>query len=84
MDDDLEPNWDFDDAKYTIIIEGDPSFKVTLSPTKPGPGGDIGYWGRMWTALSTVNAIPAVCAAEPGIRTHFDLGLVRPPNLVRS
>jgi hypothetical protein len=38
----------------------------------------------MWTALSTVNAIPAVCAAEPGIRTHFDLGLVRPLNLVRT
>ena len=56
--------------------------KVNMEPTKPGPGGDIGYWGRIWTAMAAVNAIPAVCAAEAGIRTHFDLPLVRPLNLV--
>jgi hypothetical protein len=42
-----------------------------------------GYWGRVWTAMNTVNAIPAVCGAAPGIRTHLDLPFVRPLNLVR-
>jgi len=83
MDDDIEPDWGYDNAKYTLIVEGEPSLKLNLEPTKPGPGGDIGYWGRVWTAMSVVNAIPAVCAAAPGVRTHFDLPLVRPLNLVR-
>jgi hypothetical protein len=84
MDDDIEPDWGYDNAKYTILIEGEPSLKVNLEPTKPGPGGDIGYWGRMWTAMSAINAIPEVCDAQPGVRTHFDLPLVRPRGLVRS
>jgi hypothetical protein len=42
-----------------------------------------GYWGRVWTAMNTVNATPAVCGAAPGIRTHLDLPFVRPLNLVR-
>jgi len=83
MDDDIEPDWGYDKAKYSLIIEGEPSMRVSFEPTKPGPGGDIGYWGRIWTAMAAVNAIPAVCAAEPGIRTHFDLPLVRPLNLFR-
>jgi hypothetical protein len=83
MDDDIEPEWGYDNAKYTVIIEGEPSLKLNLEPTKPGPGGDIGYWGRVWTAMSVVNAIPAVCAAPPGVRTHFDLPPVQPLDLVR-
>ena len=83
MADDIEPDWGYDNAKYTLIVEGEPSLKLNLEPTKPGPGGDIGYWGRVWTAMSVVNAIPAVCAAAPGVRTHFDLPPVRPLNLVR-
>jgi 2,4-diaminopentanoate dehydrogenase len=84
MDDEVEPDWGYDNAKYTLIIEGEPSLKVNLEPTKPGPGGDIGYWGRVWTAMSAVNAIPAVCDARPGVLTHFDLPLLRPKSLVRA
>jgi hypothetical protein len=61
-----------------------PSFRVSYEPTEPGPDGDIGYWGRVWTAMSVVNAIPTVVAAPPGIRTHLDLPLVQPPNLYRG
>jgi hypothetical protein len=82
MDDDVEPDWGYDNAKYSVIVKGEPSFEVNFGPTEPGPGGDIGYWGRVWTAMSVVNAIPEVCAAAPGVRTHFDLPLFRPPNLV--
>jgi hypothetical protein len=30
-----------------------------------------------------VNAIPAVIAAEPGLRTHLDLPVIQPLGLVR-
>lgn len=33
--------------------------------------------------MGVINTIPAVCAAAPGWVTHLDLGLVRPPGLVR-
>lgn len=83
MDDDLEPDWGYGTIKYSLEIEGEPSLRVSFEPTAPGPNGDSGYWGRVWTAMNTVNAIPAVCDAAPGIRTHLDLPFVRPLNLVR-
>ena len=87
MDDDLEPNWDLKHLKYQLIIEGMPSVKVTLEPAASHTGrdveetDDIGIYGRYWTAMNGVNAIPAVCAASPGIRTHLDLALVQPKGL---
>jgi len=83
MDDDVDPDWGYDKSKYALIFHGLPSFKVNFEPTDPGPNGDIGYWGRMWTAMAAVNAIPSVCAAAPGIRTHLDLAPVRPLGLFR-
>lgn len=84
MDDDLDPNWGYGSIKYTVTIEGLPSMKVSFEPTSKHPTGDEGYWGRVWTAMNAVNAIPAVCNASPGIHTHLDLGLILPPDLVRS
>ena len=69
MDDDLEPNWDLKHLKYQLIIEGMPSVKVTLEPAATHTGRDVeetedmGIYGRYWTAMNGVNAIPAVCAA---------------------
>jgi hypothetical protein len=83
MDDDLEPNWGYGTVKYSVVIDGIPSMKVELEPTSKHPTGDEGYWGRIWTAMNAVNAIPAVVAAPPGIRTHLDLPPVKPPGLVR-
>jgi hypothetical protein len=83
MDDDLDPNWGYGTIKYSMMIEGEPSLKVELAPTKKHPTGDEGYWGRVWTAMNSVNAIPTVVAAGPGIKTHLDLPLVRPPSLFR-
>jgi 2,4-diaminopentanoate dehydrogenase len=87
MDDDLDPNWDIQTLKYQVIIEGYPSGRVTLEPATTFFGGDVpdeedhGIFGRYWTAMNGLNVIPAVCAAEPGIATHFDLGLVKPQGL---
>jgi hypothetical protein len=83
MDDDLDPNWGYGTVKYSVIIEGVPSMKLEFEPTSKHPTGDEGYWGRIWTAMNAINAIPAVVAASPGIKTHLDLPLVRPPGLVR-
>jgi 2,4-diaminopentanoate dehydrogenase len=83
MDDDLEPHWDYGSNKYTVIVTGLPSMRIELSPTETHPTGDIGYWGRVWTAMNAVNAIPAVVAAAPGIKTHLDLPPVQPARLVR-
>jgi hypothetical protein len=84
MDDTTEPDWGYEDCKYAVQFTGLPSFRVNYEPTEPGPDGDIGYWGRVWTAMSVVNAMPTVVAAPPGIRTHLDLPLVQPPNLYRG
>ena len=55
------------------------------SPARSGehPDGDEGYWGRVWTAMNTINTIPDVCAGPPGVLTHLDLPFVRPRGLVR-
>lgn len=84
MDDDLDPDWGYGSIKYSVIVEGLPSMKVEFEPTSIHPTGDTGYWGRIWTAMNAVNAIPAVVAAEPGIQTHLDLPLVQPVGLVRD
>jgi hypothetical protein len=54
-----------------------------LEPTSKHPSGDEGYWGRIWTAMNAINAIPAVVAATPGIKTHLNLPTIQPPSLVR-
>lgn len=83
MDDRTDPDWGYQDCKYAIYFTGLPSFRVNYEPTEPGPDGDTGFWGRIWTAMAALNAIPAVVAAPPGIRTHFDLPLIQPPGLHR-
>jgi hypothetical protein len=57
--------------------------KLEFKPTSQYSTGDQGYWGRVWTARNSINAIPAVVAADPGIKMHLDLPLVRPPSLFR-
>ena len=83
MDDDLDPNWGYGTVKYSVIFEGVPSMKFEFEPTSQHPTGDQGYWGRIWTAMNAINAIPAVVAAPPGIQTHLDLPPIQSPSLVR-
>ena len=83
MDDDLDPDWGFGSIKYNVVIDGDPSISVNFESARKHPEGDEGYWGRVWTAMNAVNAIPSVCDAAPGIVTHLDLPFVRPRGLVR-
>lgn len=77
----IEPRWDID-SRYQITIKGDPPLEVRLA-SPPGPDGVRPFLGLPWTGLLGATALPAVCDAKPGVVTHIDLGVVRPPGLVR-
>lgn len=78
---DVEPAWPIVHG-YLVDVDGEPKIqtrfmilphqedmsKLTLE--------DFHGLGMIITALPAVNAIPAVCAAAPGIRTYADLPLV--------
>jgi hypothetical protein len=83
MDDDLDPDWGYGSIKYSLVLEGDPSIEMNFESAHKHPDGDEGYWGRVWTAMNGINAIPTVCDAPSGVLTHLDLPFVRPQGLVR-
>jgi hypothetical protein len=67
---------------WSIDIEGSPSMRLSmlalgsLDPASPLPIKAHVDAASVATAMHAVNAIPVVCAAEPGIRTFLDLPLV--------
>jgi hypothetical protein len=76
MSRDIEPAWPVEHG-YVVEVGGDPIVRVKLDILPDGDGaltvGDIHAIGMRITGLPVVNAIPAVCAASPGIRTYADL-----------
>lgn len=73
----LDPPWSFGPAgeRYEIEVRGHPNTFVTVKGWQPETveEGLISNPGIVATAAHCVNSIPAVCAAEPGIRSFFDL-----------
>ncbi len=61
-------------GSYRVEITGEPSYAVDLCLSSPH--GDHNHAGLVATAMRIVNAVPAVVAALPGIRTTLDLPLV--------
>lgn len=68
---DLDPAWELRDTGWHVTIGGDAPMDVEIRLDVPlermaelSPG---------FTANRAVNAVPAVCAAAPGIRTTVDL-----------
>jgi 4-hydroxy-tetrahydrodipicolinate reductase len=66
-----QEDWDLRDTGWRVQVQGDPPLDIGISfpcsledwpKTSPG-----------LTAYPVVNAVPAVCAAEPGIRTVAEL-----------
>ncbi|WP_045877755.1 dihydrodipicolinate reductase [Pseudofrankia sp. DC12] len=53
------------DLSYRIVVEGSPSYTLELNFD--------GEDGRLMTAQTAINAIPAVCAATPGLKGPLDL-----------
>jgi hypothetical protein len=74
---DLQPDWPQpaqDGGSYRIEVTGEPSYALDLCLSSPN--GDHNHAGLVATAARVVNAIPAVVAAAPGIRTTLDLPLI--------
>ncbi|WP_197377336.1 NAD(P)H-dependent amine dehydrogenase family protein [Mycolicibacterium baixiangningiae] len=75
--DDLRPDWARPaqpGGSYRVEIIGEPSYTVDICPTSRK--GDHNHAAIVAAAGRIVNAIPAVVAAPPGIRTPLDLPLV--------
>jgi 4-hydroxy-tetrahydrodipicolinate reductase len=66
---------------YRVRIEGSPS--ITCELQTAGDDGDENS-GVIVTAMRLLNAIPAVCAAPPGLLSALDLPLVTGRGLVAS
>ena len=61
-------------GSYRVEITGEPSYALDLCLSSRK--GDHNHAGLVATAARVVNAIPAVVAAAPGIRTTLDLPLI--------
>lgn len=74
---DLRPDWPQPaqpGGSYRVEIVGEPSYVVDICPSSRK--GDHNHAAIVGAAGRIVNAIPAVIAAPPGIRTTLDLPLV--------
>jgi 4-hydroxy-tetrahydrodipicolinate reductase len=74
---DLCPDWPQpaqEGGSYRIEITGEPTYAMDLCLRSPN--GDHNHAGLVATAARVVNAIPAVVAAPPGVRTTLDLPLI--------
>ena len=73
---DIGPDWpSLSDGRsgYRMEISGSPSYTCEVEPI--GDHGDHNEAGILGTAMRIVNAIPAVCAAPPGLVSPLDLPL---------
>lgn len=68
---DVEPDWGLQPTGWRIRIHGDAPFDVSMP--FPVPLDDLASFVPAYNANGPVNAIPAVCAAPPGILTTEDL-----------
>ncbi|MGA5465368.1 diacylglycerol kinase [Mycobacterium sp. NPDC050041] len=74
---DLRPDWAQPaqpGGSYRVEITGEPSYTVDICPTSDR--GDHNHAAIVAAAGRIVNAIPAVVAAPPGIRTTLDLPFI--------
>jgi len=73
---DLAPDWPrpLRNDAYRIVIEGDPRLDCEFEFASAGGTHLDGGFGI--TAMRAVNAIPAVVAAEPGVKSVFDLPVI--------
>jgi 4-hydroxy-tetrahydrodipicolinate reductase len=65
---------------YRVEIEGSPSMRCEF---EMADAGDHDLGARMAGASRMVNAIPAVCAAKPGLLSALDLPLITGKGLLR-
>jgi 4-hydroxy-tetrahydrodipicolinate reductase len=83
LDDALAPEWPqpAGHSGYRVVVQGNPTY--TCDVQMMGDDGDHNTAGLVGTAGRLVNAIPAVCAAPPGLLSALDLPLVSGRGLLR-
>jgi len=73
----LEPAWKFgaEGERFEVEVSGDPPLKLVFHGLHPHDieAALVRNPGMVATANHCVSAIPATCAAEPGIRSYLDL-----------
>jgi hypothetical protein len=84
----LEPDWPIEHG-YVVDVQGQPCVRTKLEVYPAADFvatsfADYMVLGMIMTALPAVDAIPAVCAAPPGIVTYLDLPLITPTGFVPS
>jgi hypothetical protein len=76
-DAELDPPWRFgpEGERFEVEVTGDPPVQATFHGLHPESiaAGLARNPGIVATALHCVSAIPAVCRAEPGIKTYLEL-----------
>jgi 4-hydroxy-tetrahydrodipicolinate reductase len=83
LHDDAAPDWPKGHGQgfYRIELTGSPS--INLEVEFVGEDGDHNTGGVLVTAMRLVNAIPAVCAAAPGLLSGLDLPVITGRHLMR-
>jgi 2,4-diaminopentanoate dehydrogenase len=71
---DIDQDWDLRDTGWRVRVEGDTPLDISIS--FPCSAEDYPKISPGFTAHPLVNAVPAVCAAEPGIRTAAELKIL--------
>ena len=66
----VAPEWPTGDGRWILDIQGEPRIETEVQVTTTY---DSGRATSIMTAQAPINAIPAVCAARPGVLTHLDL-----------
>jgi hypothetical protein len=82
----LDPDWPIEHG-YVVEVQGRPCVRTKLEVFPPPDFEatsftDYMVLGMIMTAMPAINAIPAVCAAPPGIVTYADVPLPLPRGLV--
>jgi len=83
MHDDVAPDWPQPLGKggYRVMAKGSPNLQIDFQ--MEGESGDHNEAGLLTTAMRVLNAIPAVCAAPPGLLSVLDMPLVTGKGLMR-
>lgn len=74
-------HWPTPEHGWTLTIEGEPSmrthFLTLASFSRPAPIAEHVHAGNVATAMQVLNAVAAVCAADPGFATAASLPAIR-------
>jgi hypothetical protein len=72
----IAESWDIDDHEYHLVVEGAPRIDMHMHFTNTAVSPVDGPWSpTATTSYATVNAIPQIVAAKPGVLTLHDIGL---------